>query len=256
MSIEVLEKKEKNIEQYRDPEHKVNIPKQEKWTVWEFLSNFGIDISKEGSEEASEEMKENKKSEEVKEEKKSEEGSEEMKERKKSEEVKGKKKEQKEWWFFKKLFSRNKKNDEKVENKDWEQKESSFEKENLTKDKKEKPWFFAGLKQIVKNAKKIANDWKTEWKLSWKELKESELNKGTPESKNPDQKLPDEFQNKENSMESVKNETISPIKLLKNVKEIHEESPDTGKSDINVFENKKNPDEEIPENEKSPEKKE
>ena len=110
MSIEVLEKKEKNIEQYRDPEHKVNIPKQEKWTVWEFLSNFGIDISKEGSEEASEEMKENKKSEEVKEEKKLEEGSEEMKERKKSEEVKGKKKEQKEWWFFKKLFPRNKKN--------------------------------------------------------------------------------------------------------------------------------------------------
>jgi len=57
-------------------------------------------------------------------------------------------------------------------------------------------------------------------------------------------------------MESVKNETISPIKLLKNVKEIHEEAPDTGKSDINIFENKKNPDEEIPENEKSPEKKE
>lgn len=256
MSIEVLEKKDKNIEQYRDPEHKANIPKQKKWTVWEFLSNFGIfeERHEEGKwEKKFEEIKDRKKSVEVREEKELEEGKWEKKLEDKNE---GEKKEQKDWWFFKKLFSRNKKNDEKVENKDWEQKESSVEKENLTKDKKEKPWFFAWLRKIIKNVREIAKDWKTEWKLRWKELKESELNKGTPESKNPDQKLPDEFQNKENSMESVKNETISPIKLLKNVKEIHEESPDTGKGDINIFENKKNPDEEIPENEKSPEKKE
>jgi hypothetical protein len=247
MSIEVLEKKDKNIEQYIDPEHKVNIIKQGKWTVWEFLSNFGI------FEERHEEVKEEKRFEEIKERKKSVEAREEKEleegkwEKKLEDKNEREKIEQKDWWFFKKLFSRNKKNDEKDENKDWEQKESSFEKENLTKDKKEKPGFFAGLRKIVKNVKEIAKDWKTEWKLRWKELKKSESNEGTLESKNPNQKLLDGFANG-HSVKSVEyNKTIRPIELLKNAKEINEESPDTGKNDVRIFGQKENPDEKFQE---------
>ena len=242
MSLEVLEKKD-NIENYKDKEHKVNVSKKEKWTVWEFLSNFGIDFSQD-QKKGSEEKKTEKKEIEEKKLKKKEVKKEEKKEENKIEEKSWKTNKEKKEWFFKKLFSKNKKEEQKIENKDWEKKESSIEKENLSNEKNEKPWFFAGVRQIVKNAREIAKEWDVEWKLEWKELKKSELNQDSSKLKKSEVNLPSEINN-EKEVFVEKNETIWPVTLLKNMKEINENSPDTRKAEVAVFENKENPDEKL-----------